>query len=156
VQLLLELPEQFSLNIAGDLKDQEYATHIRDFTAKSGISDRVRLLGKINQSKIPEFMADNDIILGLSTEETGHYAIAEGMASGCFPAMSYWYGCEGIYPKGNIFFKLSELIKTINGWGKLETEAKQRLAEQAVSYSRSRFDYKINDLDLVNKCKTLL
>jgi glycosyltransferase involved in cell wall biosynthesis len=124
VQLLVDLPSDFTLTIAGNLKDKEYAEHIKDFCQAVGIGDRVRLLGGIPSEAIPRFMQDHHIILGMSREETAHYTIAEGMATGCYPVMNFWKNCKEIYPEGNIGLSPLEIIMILKKWEALPAEDK--------------------------------
>lgn len=149
VQLMLSLPECFKLTIGGEFKDQEYVTHIRDFIQKNDLSDRVRLLGKIYPAAVPEFWNDCHIALGLSTEETGHFAVAEGMSTGAYPVMSYWWGCEDIFPSGNIHKSITDLVGDIVAWKLKPIKEKAVHSIGASTYIKTYLDSKNEDKNIV-------
>lgn len=156
VQLMLDIPENYRLSIGGDFKDKEYATHTRDFIARNKLSGRVRLLGKIYPKAICEFFGHHHIILGLSTEETGHYSIAEAMATGCYPIMSEWWGSEGIYPDSSRHKSFINILAAIQKWGRLAIEQKLAYSKGARIYVRDYLNSKVCDKEIVNHVKGVL
>lgn len=154
-QLLLDLPENVRLSIGGALKDQEYITHIRDFVEKNALTSRVRILGEISRGRRSQFFKDHHLILSLSSEETGHYAVAEGMASGCYPVVSTWADSAEIYPPEFVQNSLKDLLEAILTWHSLSSEEKNTLSLYARDTAETLFSYTKADysiLETLNTC----
>ena len=154
LQLLYDLPTNYGISIVGDLKDQEYFSNMQDYANKAGLNDRISILRKINHDVLPELFGDHDIVLGMSTEETAHYSIAEGMATGCFPVMSYWRDCENMYPKYAVHKGFVSLITKLNDWGRLPKEEKERLSLDSRDWAERNFDSKFESeliLEVIGK-----
>lgn len=139
-QLLYELPPEYELTLAGALRDNEYATHIKDYCKSVDLVDRVRILQEIPHDSIADLFRDTDIILGLSAEETAHYALGEGMACGAFPVMSYWPDCETIFPDWAIHKGIGSIAKTLWQYGKLNPSVKEHRSKAAWDWARQNFD----------------
>jgi len=158
VQMLVDLPENVTLTIAGRLQDIEYAEQIKDFAVSAKVSDRIHMLNYLDPKAMPEFMQRQDIILGMSTEETAHYAIAEGMATGCLPFMSYWKGCEKVYPKGSYFYSMKDMNAKINSWVKNSNDIEfwNKRSKEQRDWSEKHFDKKKEVDSIVTAIEGLL
>lgn len=74
--------DHLSLTILGGGHPQ-YVTHLRDLTAQSGLEDKVSFAGKVNRSKIPDWLRQHDVALFTSTwGEPLARTVMEAMASG--------------------------------------------------------------------------
>ena len=138
-QLMFDLGPDYRLTIAGSIKDKEYAEHIKDYCKAANIGGRVTILGEIPHESMPQLMNDHHVILGVSREETAHYAMGEGMATGCYPLMMYWKDSEKIYPPESIAFSLTDLLVKLKAWGDSSSEKKQELSEHASTYAHENF-----------------
>lgn len=139
VQLLVDLPDKFHLSIAGRQQDPEYFQHIKDFILNNNLANRVKIYGHIEPEVLVDFYHDHDIILGMSTEESAHYVMAEGMATGCYPVMTHWSGIEEIYPEGYISRGFTKIIETIKEWGNLTDEQKLTYSSDAHRFAAVQY-----------------
>jgi teichuronic acid biosynthesis glycosyltransferase TuaC len=78
VEALSELPE-VELVIVGDGPER---TAIENFARRCGVADRMRLLGRLPQDRLPEIYCAADLLLLVSTHEGWPNVLLESMACG--------------------------------------------------------------------------
>jgi glycosyltransferase involved in cell wall biosynthesis len=156
VQLMLDLPKNFTLSIAGEFKDREYTTHIQNFIKGNDLAGRVEVYGHINHAVLPDFFGDHDVYLSMSAEETAHFAAAEAMSTGCYPVLNWWPGISMAYPDLTIHRSFSSLVSAIQKWNKQDSETKKSTAEKIKGYAEEHFSSEIEYKTLMEDLKSVL
>lgn len=77
-------------------------------------------------------------ILSVSDFEGSHQAVAEGMASGCVPAIRDWLGAGRIYPEEYVARTVEDLAAMIQG--RTRSEIFERESGKCRLYAAGRFD----------------
>ena len=111
LQLLAASPDNYELHIAGEWQDQELLTYVQHFAKETGLADRIRIYGRIEDRD--EWFADKDFILSASIRETFHYALAEGMAAGLKPVIHDWKSARNFYDSKWIFRTVAEAVEML-------------------------------------------
>jgi glycosyltransferase involved in cell wall biosynthesis len=87
--------------------DGSLMSQLQQQVAKAGLTDKVCFLGRIDNSRLPEVLRENDIYLSASLWDGTSLSLLEAMASGIFPivsdirANSAWlkHGVDGLLHK---------------------------------------------------------
>lgn len=111
LQIMAKLPEKYTLHIATEWqedRDEMYFRHMREVL---GLEGRVTLHQW--QTDLNEFYADKDFYLSCSTEESFHYALAEGMAAGLKPLIHAWKSAHDFYDEKWIFGTVDEAVDMV-------------------------------------------
>ncbi|PLR67958.1 glycosyltransferase [Bacillus sp. UMB0893] len=77
--------------------------------------------------EVSEWYRKLRFILSPSDFESFHLAVAEGMASGCFPLIRNWHGAKELYPNDYIFSDVSEATDIIK---KIQLESRKNINEK--------------------------
>lgn len=154
VRLLGDNLENFKLSIVGNIKDKEYGTHIQDCCKELGIENKVKIYGEIPHDSMHLVMQDHDIVLGMSAEETAHYAIGEGMATGCYPIMLHWKDSDKIYP--GTFKSYRKLQHEFFDWEATPPKEKLQLSKQSREWAEGKFDCRRELEEILNALDPLL
>jgi len=154
VQLMLDLPDSFSLSLVGDFKDKEYVTHIQSFIKGNGLAEKIHVYGKMAHEMLPEFFGDHDVYLSMSVEETAHFAVAESMATGCYPLLNWWPGITDVYPEKFVHRRFASMTASLDKWDKLDHPSREAHSLAARAYAEKNFsadiEYK-NIMEDINK-----
>jgi len=83
--ILKERNVNFEITFVGDGSLLE---HVKEQVKKLGLSDNVKFLGKVENDKMPNLLAKNDIYLSASQWDGTSLSLMEAMACGLFPIVS--------------------------------------------------------------------
>jgi FkbM family methyltransferase len=79
---------------------------------------------------IAEWYDRVDVILSCSETESFHYALADGVLTGCFPVVWPWRGADRTFDEGWVVNDVQEAAERIQGWSNLSGEQRIRSARQ--------------------------
>jgi len=114
LQILLELPEAYTLHIAGACQDASLMEYMSNLVVDSDIQHRVKMYNRIPHKDIVDFMSDKNYILSTSMREGCPMGILECMSMGVKPIVHNWPGAKDIFPEDIVFSKISEVIDILN------------------------------------------
>ena len=97
-----------------------------------------------------EWFRQVGFILSTSETEGCHTSIAEGMASGAFPALLNWPGADSVYPPQFVTTSVAELVELIASLGEshLDEQARAGIAEMAKPFDVGRTQRHFEELML--------
>jgi len=111
LDILAQLPEQYSLHVAVQWQDGRYLMAIEHLVRELGLEERVFFYPW--QEDMNKFYADKDFYLSASYVETFHYSLAEGMAAGLKPVIHCWQSSRDFYPDEFIYRTTDEAVRMI-------------------------------------------
>jgi glycosyltransferase involved in cell wall biosynthesis len=109
LQILAELPEEYTLHHAGWVMEPSLAYYCKHITSELGIINRVFWHGAIPPEEMPGFYKDKDFILSTSIREACPMNILEGMACGLKPIIHNWLGAREVFPEQYVFDHVKEV-----------------------------------------------
>jgi glycosyltransferase involved in cell wall biosynthesis len=95
LQILFCLPENYTLHIAGGLQNVETDTYLYNLARESGLTDRVKLYGNVDD--IDSWLEDKDYLLNTSISEGCPNSVIEAMAKGIKPLVHNWPGASVLF-----------------------------------------------------------
>ncbi len=113
-----------------------------------GVSEQVKLLGRIDRTKVVRLMDDSDLFIMISRGETFGLVYLEAMARGCIPIASRKEGFDGIIRHGYNGFlceagnnkELASIIQLIKGMTPTE---RRLLSGNAMNTAKNLIDEKV-------------
>ena len=72
----------FTVNVLGDSMDEGYKAEVVNFIKENGLESIVTFYGWVSQQKLQSIMANSDILVVSSKQETLPMVIAEAMSAG--------------------------------------------------------------------------
>ena len=115
IQVLAELPEEYTLHIAGQCQDESLVMYMSNLILDLGLEKRVKMYNRIPHKEIPVFLEDKDYILSTSMREGCPMNVLEAMAMGIKPIVHNWPGAKNLFPAQHVFSKVSEVKGIIEG-----------------------------------------
>lgn len=88
IRLISDLEDRnvnYDLEFAGE---GDYAPVLQDFIIQNNCQNKIRLIGKIENNRIPQFWQTKDICINLADYEGRSRSIAESMANGAIPVVT--------------------------------------------------------------------
>ena len=118
IPYIIEKEKNISVHIAGEASDSNYYHMIKATINDLGISDHVTLLGRVDQEKIKQELAEATVFVLPSKQENAPMAIAEAMAMGVPPISTNVCGMPYMITEGETGFLVepdnpAELAKRI-------------------------------------------
>jgi len=161
IQMLAELNERYTLRIVGDYQHDKYdfdgyLYNCLDLAETAGVADRVEWVGKVDDDPLLREYQSADIILSNSMREAAHYAVAEGMLTGCYPLVHFWRGADAIYERKWLFVTVSEFVQKITRWAQAHGSTKRKWAREASDYIAQRYDVGVVAPALVDKIEAAI
>jgi polysaccharide pyruvyl transferase CsaB len=105
---LLNRDPSYHLYIRGEFQDLRLEIAARKMIEELSLEEKLEFVPRIDA--LSEWLEDKSHILSFSIEESFHYAIAEGMASGMKPVIHAWPGSRDFWPGQFIFRNLEEFL----------------------------------------------
>jgi glycosyltransferase involved in cell wall biosynthesis len=136
IQVLAELPEEYTLHIAGQCQDESLAIYMENLILDLGLEKRVKMYDRIPQKDIPAFLDDKNYILSTSMREGCPMSVLEAMAMGIKPVIHNWPGAKNLYHPENIFSKISEVKSILDA--PYESEMYQATVERNHSLNNAK------------------
>jgi hypothetical protein len=111
IKIFAELPEDWTMQIHGIFKKEEYFQKIIHHTIeinnhKKRVTFETGWVADFN-----EYLDKFAFMLLPSMKEAFSYVTAQCCAKGIKPILNWWYGAEGIWPKEWLYRKNSEAVK---------------------------------------------
>ena len=156
IQIMLDLPEKYTISIAGKFVDIEYVTHIQNFIKGNDLINRVQVYGPMDHTMLPEFFGDHDIYLSMSTEETAHFSAAEAMSTGCYPILNWWPGIQDVYPDSYIYKRFIAIITAIKKWGNFDSDTKKSHSQKVSNFVARKFSSEIEYTTITQYINSIL
>ncbi len=100
---------EFSLHIAGEHQEMRTALYCEHWLQQNPLP--IHFDGWVED--IPDYLNDKSYVISSSLWESFHYAVAEGMASGCLPLIHDWPGARQFYPNEFIFDDPDEFLRLV-------------------------------------------
>lgn len=101
------------LHICGEMQDERTGLYIRQMEEELELGPNLYDSSWKSPEELMLWYQDKDWVLSTSTEESFHYALAEGMASGCLPVIHCWNSSRELYPPERIFRTVEEAVSII-------------------------------------------
>ena len=111
LQILLGLPDDYELHIAGKVQDPctaEYLNHVAKLCER-----KVYLYGQIKASDMDTWWEMMEVCLSTSISEGNPNNVNEAMMKGIKPVVHTWPGAHSQYPQGCLFRTVDEAIAII-------------------------------------------
>jgi glycosyltransferase involved in cell wall biosynthesis/ubiquinone/menaquinone biosynthesis C-methylase UbiE len=145
VQMLRDLPEDFTLSIRGSCSmpgygNAEYAQNITDLIMDLGLMKRVDADKSLPPEQLREVYQRSHFVLSASNEEGCHTAVAEGMACGCVPLVNAWRGADKVYPPEWVWRSPKDLYGLCEDWAAFPLERKQGLSDAMRDFVVPRYE----------------
>jgi polysaccharide pyruvyl transferase WcaK-like protein/SAM-dependent methyltransferase/glycosyltransferase involved in cell wall biosynthesis len=105
---LLRRDPSYHLYIRGEFQDLRLELAARKMIEELSLDEKLEFVPRIET--LSRWFEDKSHILSFSMEESFHYAIAEGMASGMKPVIHAWPGSRDFWPGRFIFRNLEEFL----------------------------------------------
>jgi polysaccharide pyruvyl transferase WcaK-like protein/SAM-dependent methyltransferase len=105
---LLKQDSAYHLSIRGDFQDLRLEIAARRMIEELRLEEKLEFVPRVDD--LSEWFTDKSHILSFSIEESFHYALAEGMASGLKPVIHAWPGSRDLWPERFIFRNLEEFL----------------------------------------------
>jgi glycosyltransferase involved in cell wall biosynthesis len=113
IQILAELPDKYTLHIAGQCQDESLVLYMENLILSLGLERRVKMYERMPHKDIPGFLANKSYILSTSMREGCPMNVLEAMAMGIKPVVHNWPGAKDIFPTENIFSKVSDVLSIL-------------------------------------------
>lgn len=148
VQLLADLPEQFSLSIHGNggrdgYGNPEYHINVQDLIEELGIGHRIECSGSLPQDDLREVFQRSHFVLSASNEEGCHTSVAEGMACGCVPLCNAWRGVREVYPPEWVWQTPKQLYALLKTWDAMPLDEKTALPDAMRAAVLPKYDARL-------------
>lgn len=108
LQVLSELPEEYTLHHIGLVTSEQIAGQILSYTHSLGLQNRVVFYPQVAPDQMPEWYKDKDYILSTSINEGNPNCIIEAMAMGIKPIIHNWPGAREQFPHDLVFNTIDE------------------------------------------------
>lgn len=113
VQIMLGLPDDYELHIAGPVQDPNIATYL-----VHALGDRVKLYGQIDREVLDEWWDDKNYCLSTSVSEGDPMCVLEAMAKGIKPIIHDWPGASEMY---DTFKRVDQAVGEIYNYSPYES-----------------------------------
>ncbi|WP_175640262.1 glycosyltransferase [Metabacillus schmidteae] len=90
--------------------------------------------------EVSEWYRKIRFVLSPSDFESFHLAVAEGMASGCFPVIRDWHGASELYPNEYIFHEVDEAVNIIHQTNNKPHYEVEEVSESLRTFIQNRYD----------------
>lgn len=114
----------------------KYYEKVYDFIGSNELSNRVKFEGWGNDVAL--WYKGVDFILSPSDSESFHYALADGVLSGCIPVVWNWDGAQTIYSPTWIVNSNEEAVDCIK---KLSTRDNKKMREENRQFIQDRYGF---------------
>ena len=116
--------------------------------SNDSLSDKVHLLGRIDRTDIKGYLAQSDVFVMISKNETFGLVYLEAMAMGCITIASRDEGFDGIIRDGENGFlckagDVDGLVKIINKINQMSPNELQKISHNAITTARKFTDKEV-------------
>jgi len=111
VQILMALPKEYDLHIAGESND----LWIEAYLANLNLKGRLFMYNRIPNNQLDQWWEDKNYCLCTSTSEGDPMFVLEAMAKGIKPIIHSWPGANKMYPNELVFETIKEAIGKTEG-----------------------------------------
>jgi glycosyltransferase involved in cell wall biosynthesis len=112
MQIILALPESYSLHIAGEVQCGETYLYINELARRAKTVRKIYFHGHIPHRALNAWLDDKDYILSTAISEGNPNNVLEAMAKGLKPIIHSWPGAELQFP-GWTFNTVAEAVQMI-------------------------------------------
>jgi len=112
-QILLALPEEFTIHQIGLPAGSQIAGQITSYIDSLGLMDRFKMEGVISSNKVYNWLKDKRCLLSTSINEGNPNNVIEAMAMGIKPIVHDWPGARDQFPENLIFRTVDEAASLI-------------------------------------------
>lgn len=111
VQILLALPEDYELHIAGDMQEPDICAYIDEVSQQC--RRKVYFYGELAQHDMDMWWEDKNYCLSTSQREGSPNNIIEAMSKGIKPIVHGWPGAAGQFEE--VFYTVEQAVEMITG-----------------------------------------
>jgi glycosyltransferase involved in cell wall biosynthesis len=138
--IMRQLPQDVTLTIAGSGPDEAQLAR-----RCAPLSDRIRMIGRVPPTEVPQLMASHDVLVAPSRFEGLPMTILEAMGMGCVPVTSHLRGVtDSVIEEGGngLLFPIGDVAAAAAGVRRLYDDPGLllRASEAAKRTVRSRFN----------------